>query len=432
MHCCLPLRASCGDEAFVVGRREVRTPITLSCGSRRSPTPRVHALGVGVLLTIGLAIAVASLRGSALRVGAAEKSDLAPVLFLALLVLALLLYGVALILVRRHQGRMGIAAICAIAAAIQFVPLAGPLLLSRDAYSYWAYGRIVGHYDGDPFTTSPARFPHDPATRAVARGWRRATSVYGTVFTYASAVVDRVARRSAENAALLFRALAAVAGVAATLFAATIARRKAFAAVFIGWNPIVALSFAGGGHNDSWMLALMLGALALIARKRDTAGGALWIVAAAVKAPAVGLLALHLVRSRRGVWLGAAAAALTVAIVSTIAFGTAWLSSLAAVDRREARYSIPARLEQLSVPERAAHVIAYAVLAAGLVWLAREARRGRTRLALGASLFLVASPWLLPWYSTWPVALASIDDDEVGQVVALVLAVYLLPSRIPF
>ena len=101
------------------------------------------------------------------------------------------------------------------------------------------------------------------------------------------------------------------------------------------------------------------------------------------------------------------------------------------VGRQQSRFSLPARLEQLGVPGTVSHALAYIALAVGALWLGRQARRGRVRLALGASLLLLTSPWVLPWYATWPVALASFEEDEAGQIVALGLAAYLLPARIP-
>jgi hypothetical protein len=70
--------------------------------------------------------------------------------------------------------------------------------------------------------------------------------------------------------AFVFRSVAALAAIAATLLAAFIARRKTFAAAFVGWNPLLAISSAGGGHNDVLMLVLMLGALTLASRRRDS------------------------------------------------------------------------------------------------------------------------------------------------------------------
>jgi hypothetical protein len=251
------------------------------------------------------------------------------------------------------------------------------------------------------------------------------------VFTFASAGVGELAKRSAEVASFLFRIAAALGGVGAALLAATIARRKAYAAAFIGWNPLVAISFAGGGHNDAWMVVLMLASLALVSRRRDVAGGAVWMLAAAIKAPALVILPLQLLRSRRGVWIGAAAAAVAIAALATVAFGTAWVTSVLGANQHESRYGLPARLEQLAVPAGAARALAYAALAAGAFWLGRQALRGRPRLALGAALLLLTSPWVLPWYSTWPVALAAVAEDGAGEVVALAVAAYLLPDRIP-
>jgi hypothetical protein len=385
------------------------------------------ALGIGAVAAVAGAVAVAAQRGSPVRAGAVERTDTWGVVFLVLIALTFLLYAGALLALRSRRSPLVF--VVAVAAAIQLVPLGGPLLLSRDVYSYWAYGRIVATHDRNPFRSSPARFPNDPATHVAT--WRRQTTVYGPAFTFASAAIAEVARRSAELAALLFRVVAALAGILATLLAATIARRRAFAAAFVGWNPLVALSFAGGGHNDAWMLVLLLAALALVARRRDVQGGAVWILAAAIKFPALLLLLLQLVRSRRGVWIGAGLAAVVAGAVSTLAFGTAWLAAGSHLAGREAHFGLPSRLDQLGITDDVSRGLAYAALAAGALYLARCAVRGRTRLALCAALFVFTSPWVLPWYSTWPVVIAAVEDDALAQVVALGLALYLLPDRVP-
>jgi hypothetical protein len=344
--------------------------------------------------------------------------------------LAFALYVGALYLLRSGQNL--VALVCVVGALIQLAPLAGPVLLSRDVYSYWAYGRIVANHHQDPYTVAPIRFPDDPATGAMARGWRRQTSVYGPAFTFTSAAVATAAHRSAERASLLFRIGAAVASIGAMVLAALIvAQRKAYAAAFVGWNPVLAVSFAGGGHNDALMLVLIVAALALVARRRDAAGGALWIMAGAIKAPALAILLLQLLRSRRGVWAGAALAAATITVIAIAAFGTSWLTAIWQSNQREAGYGLPSRLEQSGIPEGIAHALAYVALAAGGLWLARQAVRGRPRLALGAALLVLTSPWVLPWYSTWPIVLAAVEEDLVAQVVALGLVAYLLPDRIP-
>jgi alpha-1,6-mannosyltransferase len=374
------------------------------------------------------AVVAAHGRGSPLPAGAVERTDVWSVVFLTAAGAAFVLYLLALLLLRRRDL---LRLTCALALIVQLVPLAGPLLLSQDAYSYWAYGRIVTAHDGDPYTTAPARFPGDPATNAVAPGWRSATSVYGPAFTTASAGVADVAGRSREAASLLFRAAAALAVVAAALLAARLSRRKSFAVAFVGWNPLLALQFGGGGHNDALMIAGVLGASVLAERGRDAAAGSVWILAAAVKSPALALLPLRLVRARRGLWLGAAAAAGALSVAATVAFGSAWLSAFRLLGHREARFSLPARLAHLGVTHEVGLTIARVVLVAGSLWLAREAIRGRPRLALGACLLLLTSPWVLPWYAMWPVGLAAAEDDGLAQILALGIAAYLLPDRVP-
>jgi hypothetical protein len=387
----------------------------------------VAALGIGVLAAVSGAVVAASQHGSPIHVGGVERGDLSAAAFLVLIATAFLLYVCAL-LELRSRG-FSAATVVALAAAIQLTPLAGPLLVSRDVYSYWAYGRIEAIHAQNPYVSVPARFRDDPATKASA--WRRQTSVYGPAFTVASSGVAHVTGRSAELSALFFRAIAACAALAATVFAAILARRKAYAAAFFGWNPLVALSFAGGGHNDAWMIMLLLAALALVARKRDVGGGTLWVLAAAVKAPALPILLPTLLRSRRRVWIGAAAAALVTVTLSTAAFGAAWLTSVWQLHVREAHAGLPARLEQVGVGEVTAHTLAYVVLVLGAAWIARRALRKQPTAALGASLLVVTSTWVLPWYSTWPLALAAVEEDVFTQAVALALALYFLPDRVP-
>ena len=57
-----------------------------------------------------------------------------------------------------------------------------------------------------------------------------------------------------------------------------------FALAFVGWNPLLAIHFAGGGHNDAWMAALVLGALAFAAAGGDGLAAAVsWALAFLVK-----------------------------------------------------------------------------------------------------------------------------------------------------
>jgi alpha-1,6-mannosyltransferase len=385
-------------------------------------------LGCAVALLLCVATAAASWSGSPLRAGAPEGSDLPSTAYLLAAGCAFAVYLLALPLLRRRGASLVV--VCAVAAAIQLVPLAGPLLLSRDVYAYWDYGRLAAVHDANPYAVPPARFPHDPARRAMAPAWRGAKSVYGPLFTAASAGLATTGGRSSEAAAFGYRLAAGTGMVALALVSALVAPVPAFAAAFVGWNPLLAVDFAGGGHNDVWMMVFVLGGLALAVRRPRLAGVS-WAFAAAVKWMALALLPLELLGASRREALrtgaGFVLAASAVAAAACVFFGTAWLTALAPFAHEHAGWAVPSRLGELGLPGW----LAFAPLVLSLPWLVRSARAGRPRLGLAAGLVLLASPWLLPWYAVWAVPLAAVDEDRSAWLLSLGMCAYLLADRVP-
>lgn len=350
------------------------------------------------------------------------------VVFLAAVGGAFALYLLALVALRRRGA--GLAAVLVAAAVIQVVPLAGPLLLSQDVYAYWAYGRLAEDHGANPYRTTPGRFAADPAERAMAPAWRSSPSVYGPLFTAASTGLAGATGDSAEDSAGVYRLLAAAGMLALVAVAALAAARPAFAAAFVGWNPLLALQFAGGGHNDVWMAVLLVGALALAARGRSAASGASWALAAGLKWAPLALLPFDLLARRRHALLIAASFAVAAGAICAGAFavfGTAWVGALLPFAHRRAGYSLPSRLARAGIPGW----LALLPLLVALPWLVRSAWRGRPKRALATTLLLCASPWLLPWYAVWVVPLAAIEDDVAAWVVVLAFTAYLLPDRVP-
>ena len=296
-------------------------------------------LGCVVAGLLAVATAAASWPGSPLRAGAPEQSDVPSVIFLAAAGCAFAAYVAALLLLRRRGGVLAVA--CALAIAIQLVPLAGPLLLSQDAYAYWDYGRLATRHDANPYAVAPSRFPADPATRAMAPAWRTSKSVYGPVFTGASAGLAQASGHSGETAAFTYRLVAATGMLALVAIAALVAPFPAFGVAFVGWNPLLAIDFAGGGHNDVWMMVLVLGALALAARHPRLSGSG-WALAAGVKWVALALLPLSLVRGprARAAAAGFLVAASALATAAFLAFGTNWLTAVVPVAQRHAAWAV--------------------------------------------------------------------------------------------
>ena len=105
-------------------------------------------------------------------------------LFLILLAAAFAAYLVALLALRWGASSAG--AVVVLAAAIQIVPLAAPLLFSTDAWTYWSYGWIGSRGDGNPYTDAPQELPVNPALPWMGSDWRDTTTVYGPAFTLVS------------------------------------------------------------------------------------------------------------------------------------------------------------------------------------------------------------------------------------------------------
>src|SRR2546430_6852187 len=108
------------------------------------------------------------------------------------------------------------------------------------------------------------------------------------------------------------------------------ARRRALAAAVVGWNPLLALQSAGGGHNDVWMMAFVLAALVLADRGRTVLAGVSWAVAVFVKWVVLGLLPLAVLAARRQrtLWLAFATGAAALAAGAASPFRTGWVTPL--------------------------------------------------------------------------------------------------------
>jgi hypothetical protein len=351
--------------------------------------------------------------------------------FLVAAAVALAAYVAGWSLVRSRA--VALAAVAAVAVAVQLAPLAGPLLLSTDAWTYWNYARLAAVHDRNPYRSVPEDEFGDPSLPWVGAVWVQTSSIYGPAFTLASEPVGHTT--SPYLAAWYFKGAAALAMLLATLAAARVASNRAAAVAFVGWNPVVALHAAGGGHNDAWMAALLTGALALAAAGRRQAAGAAWALAVLVKWIPLLLLPLHLVAKRRRFgWPGFGAAAAAVGILATVRYGTGWLDAVVPVARKAGErtsYALPSRIAELGVPRGLATALLAAGFVAGYALLVREAARGRPRLALASVLLLLASPWLVVWYLAWPVSLAGAEEDRTAQWLTVALSAYLLPQAIP-
>jgi hypothetical protein len=196
--------------------------------------------------------------------------------------------------------------------------------------------------------------------------------------------------------------------------------------------------FAGGGHNDAWVVLLVLAALAAAASGRRQLAGVSWALAVLVKWIPLVLLPLRALEARAtGRRVGHVGFAVAVIVVAGLAFaryGTGWLHAFGPLARNanhETHWALPHRLQQVGVP----HEVAIGIFGTGFVlayaWLVREAWRGRARLALATCALLLALPYLVVWYVVWAVPLAAAEDDEAAALLSVVLCAYLLRQTVP-
>src|SRR6185312_2026105 len=217
----------------------------------------------------------------------------------------------------------------AVAVVVQLAPLAAPLLLSRDAYLYWAEARLAFVHHANPYRATPSTHPDDPGTLAASAQWRTQTEPYGPAWVALGELPSAAAGSSRTAAEVGYRVLAAV-GIGVLLLLLAFVARSPSGLVVLGWNPLIALHYAGGGHSDAWMMAALAGAL--LASRPALAGG-LWPVSAAFKGLGVVLLPLDLARDRfrrpRAFWIGLVGVGVAIVAISTAVFGTGWATGAA-------------------------------------------------------------------------------------------------------
>jgi hypothetical protein len=367
------------------------------------------ALWAGALCLAGVAVAVAAFRAT----GYAAASPIhAPghwrEALNTSLAVAFVAYAAGLVLLARRP--VAAAPVLALVVAIQLVPLFAPLLLSRDPLVYVAWGRMSHPY------APPGAWPP--------------VETYGPLWQIVSIPLSRFGHH-----AYAFRLLAAACVLVIVALVWRLATRKLLAAAIVGWNPFVALHYAGGAHNDALMMVFVLGALLAYAVARPQLGGGSWAAAIALKWSAGWFFVLWAIeRFRRRKPLGLAGFVACGAALLAVAFalyGATWLHAFSSLSQQE-RMDHPSLgllgwFEDAGLARRPALVVIALLQLAALAFFAWTAWRRRLRLGLAAGVLVLFAPRLDPWYALWSIALAAADDeDRWGRILAVALSGFLL------
>jgi hypothetical protein len=316
----------------------------------------------------------------------------------------------------------------------------GPTLVSTDVFGYIAYAREAAAHGLNPYLSPPRSIPHDGILQFVY--WKHQASPYGPLFTVLSLPLGVI---SAGTALWSYKVAAGIASVVIAFLVADIARRRqlnaAGAAIFVGLNPVLLFYAVSGAHNDLWAVALVVGALALLSRGRESVGTGVAVAAAAIKVTlGLALPFVVLAARRRGPAIrGAMLALVAIGLPTLLLFGPHFLDQLhriAADHQFDTAFSGPDRLATALGTHIGAGVRAASTGGAGVVALVEITRAWRGAdpiaavgwvvLALLASIASIA-----PWYLVWLLPLAALGRSRRLQIAALLATAYLIAVHLP-
>jgi hypothetical protein len=376
---------------------------------------------------------------------------------LAWALVLVVLAAFAVVVAEAWWRRIRLAAVLVATVCSLVISVEAPLLLSRDVYTYAAYGRIEVLYHHNPYLASLSSFPHDPFVAVASVQWLHGHSHYGPLFTLASGGIAHV---SVGATILAFKMPAGVAIAAATAFVALAALkirrdRAALAAALVGLNPVIVVHTVGGGHVDALIAAPLAAAIALLATQsrsssvRALAVTVLLTIACLVKTVMLPVLILWLVWLARPRHLRTIALHLLVIVALSAATAAAFFNashpfapfvSLGGVESWASPSHFVAHIAQTfggreaRVVAEAAFVLLYVALFLRLIRCARRPNAAPPIREWGIALLLLALtlPYLLPWYAAWFVPFLAFFEDQVlcfaGVLVSFVLALTLIPA----
>jgi hypothetical protein len=415
---------------------------------------RGKGIEAGLGLSLLLLVLVAALGSSAVEPRLPGASHLPPWTLLGakpdplgvvvLVVVALVIGGLALARAVRaaahdwqprpsHLIAAGILAVI----AMSLVPATG----SADPESYAAYGRMV-ELGRDPYTTTPAQMVKigDPIAAAVEDPWKDTASVYGPLATAEQRFASSIGHRSVRTTVVVLVVINGIAFVLTGLLLVAAAgsedgRRRA--ALLWMLNPLLLWELVSGAHVDGLVALFCVAAVVAVSRSRLLAG-ALLGCAAAVKLPALAVLAGVLWACRRSrrdlaaLLLGCGGVlAVSYTTVSSHALGrslhagqlaswaTPWRAGISLLDATVGR---PGSRTVMSI------VALVVAVAFAVALLRKESSPGpvATKSAATAGFccyfgYLLAAPYALPWY----------DAPAWGLLVLMAPSVYdlLLTAR---
>jgi Gpi18-like mannosyltransferase len=417
-----------------------------------------------------------------------------------ILVLLLFAIGASVALIAWHwTGRLALRKLelfwCAALLLSGAILVIAPAMLSHDIFVYVGYGRVMVAHQANPYFVPLSAFPHDPFIPL--DDWKQTIAAYGPLWLLICAAFSLLLGSNAAAYILAFRILGLLAHLFNMLLIGRILRNMgrservvAAGMVLYGFNPLILIESALGGHNDTLMMTLILLGLWWSARACSQQLGrpatylpalAAFTLAALIKFTAlliiglfIGLLLFHILRrsgehALRSVLRTAGGPALrtlllslaAVAFLSLLAYLPFWwghspreivisLTSPPSTSRDLGQFSVLRAIQEWfryhphSVRDWQGHLLALLarrrtwnvidlvtlliMLAVALLRLWQEPTL--SRLAAGAVLvmgaLLLVTPWFFPWYLAWLLALAPLALPRRGELLETALLIFTL------
>jgi alpha-1,6-mannosyltransferase len=316
-----------------------------------------------------------------------------------------------------------------------------PPLLSSDIFGYVAYARLEVLHGLSPYVHAAAAAPRDPVYPLVY--WTAQTSPYGPLFTLLS---TPLAIRSIPFAVWSLKALSAACGLLAVALlvraARACGRSPGRAALIAGANPLLVVYGVGGGHNDLIVMAVVSGALLLLARPgHDAAAGAAFAIATGLKVSGALLAPFAFVASRRRsrFVLGAAATGTVIAIATVAVFGPHLGGTLASIGTSNdfvIDWSGPDALGRalgtgVTTGVRLACAFAAAPVVLLCLWRVSRGADWLSAAAIAGVAVLLAIPTLIPWYVAWVLPAGALARGQAARVAIIAITAALVVNHLP-
>ncbi|WP_442790118.1 alpha-(1-_6)-mannopyranosyltransferase A [Nocardia sp. CDC160] len=330
--------------------------------------------------------------------------------------------------------------------------LAAVPMFSRDAYSYLAQGAMLRD-NINPYVYGPVELKANAAMVLdnVSPVWLTTTAPYGPIFLLIGRAITTITGDNVVAGTIALR-LVMLPGLALMVWAVPHLTKhlggKPTTALWLAvLNPLVLIHLIGGVHNEMLMVGLMAAGIALVLEHHHVAGIVVVAVGVAVKATAgvalpflVWIWMIH-ERERRAarnegelphpVLSFAKISALGVAVFAAVFAVATWATGLRdhQIGWLTALSGSKKIINWLSLPTIMAHVVTWvtplsmdsvlnvtrimcaAVMVAILVWAWWRFKSSEKEAVLGILVAFVAivilSPAALPWYYSWPLALAA-------------------------